>query len=780
MINVASGALQIYHEDISIPGKVDLVWERTYNSALADPSKNGFISLGLGWTTPYFTTLTLKGNTFEFVTPDGTIETFTYSEQILASRRSIYNFGTFSELYQEDDRYIVTKWNVETGEIKNYVFKAGLNGTVWPLLHLEDVTRQQGLDLFYDTTGRLTTIQQRLEKRCLSLQYTRHDQISQISLISPDQKSLVLARYEYDQHKRLIATYDALGHGERYRYDENHRLIEEHRKNGGMFIFQFDPKGRCIRSVGQGGYDEKRLKFFDLMGYTEVTDSRGMITQYHWLPTGQVTREIDPLGRTKQTEYDQQGRIITTIAPNGGKTSYEFDDWGNRCQITDPLGNTIAIEYNVFHLPLTLTDPAGQIWKRRYSDNNYLVITEDPLGGCWQFTYDTQGNLVEIKDPNSAVKRQSFSDEGILITTTDWEGHLTAYVTDALGRIIERKDTLSAITRFEYDQLGNPLKVIFADGTFITCQYDKESNLIRLTDANGHTTHWEYGTCGRLYKKTNPLGHTVYYHWGTEPDILEAVTNEKREVYHFIYNEAEQVIREIGFDGRELTFEYDTAGDWVATINGIGEKITYQRDLLGRLLIKQLPDGNASQFAYDHFGNLMVATNADCQVSFKRDAVGRVIQEQQDDYVIEHQYDLAGNLIKTTTSLGHQVAYQFDGNGALIGLTVDDHEPIQFERNARGEEIARWLPSGIKLSQEYDQVGQLVVQQVNTSERQFALPKSWKEVSRTKPKSPTIRREYQYDKASNLTEIKDGQWGTTRYSYDAAERLIQALRKQEI
>ncbi|OAD20559.1 hypothetical protein THIOM_003732, partial [Candidatus Thiomargarita nelsonii] len=31
-INVATGALDSTHEDISIPGKIDLVWERTYNT----------------------------------------------------------------------------------------------------------------------------------------------------------------------------------------------------------------------------------------------------------------------------------------------------------------------------------------------------------------------------------------------------------------------------------------------------------------------------------------------------------------------------------------------------------------------------------------------------------------------------------------------------------------------------------------------------------------------------------------------------------------------------
>jgi YD repeat-containing protein len=777
MINVATGALHSTPEEISIPGKVDLVWERTYNTALLEEPI--FTALGLGWTTPYFATLTQKKDTFEFVTPQGTIEIFEDSNKVLNSGDVIYNFGNFLELHKEGNNYIITNWNVDTGDIKNYIFKAGLKGKPWPLTSVEDVTRQQGLDLFYDSNGRLATIQQRLEKRRLSLQYTIHNQIHRVSLIAPEKKSVILASYDYDTKGRLVAAYDALGHVDRYKYDDNNQMIEQHRKSGGVFILKFDPQGRCIKASGQGGYDEKRLKFFDLMGYSTVTDSRGMTTQYHWKPSGQVTREIDPLGRTKQTEYDDEGRIIAEIAPNGGKTTYEYDKWGNRCQITDPLGNTVAIEYNHFHLPVTLTDPAGKMWQRRYDTNNRLTMIEDPLAARWQFHYDNQGNLIKITDPNGAIKRQSFSANGILTETTDWEDHLTRYVTDALGRITERIDPLGAKTRFKYDLLGNPLKITFADDTFITCQYDNDGNLTRLTDANGQTTRWEYGTCSRLFKKINPLGYTVHYHWGTEPNVLEAVVNEKNEVYYFTYNEAEQVIKETGFDGRELVFEYDLAGDWVATINGIGETISYQRDALGRLMEKKLPKGASSQFEYDHFGNLIAAINNDCKVTFERDALGRVIKETQDEYVIEHEYDLAGNLVSTKTSLDHAVKYQFDGNGALIGLTVEGHDPIKIERDALGQEISRLLPGGVELKQEYDKVGQLVVQQVDTAERQFALPRNWKDTSRIRPKSPNIRRQYQYDKASNLIEIKDGYWGTTRYTYDAAERLIQAVREQE-
>ncbi|MDY6991279.1 MAG: DUF6531 domain-containing protein [Pseudomonadota bacterium] len=774
MINVATGALHFSREDIVIPGKVDLVWERYYSSALREQPPT---ALGIGWRINYFVTLTQKGNQFEFITPTGEQEHFTEQpSHPLASGHTLRNLGSFLELTQQGQQYIVTEWHVDTGEIWRYRFNVAAPGSPWPLSSLEDVSGQ-GLDLFYDTNGRLTQVRQRLEQRSLSIQYNALDRISTLAILTPGAPTEILASYDYDDQGHLTAAYDARLNADYYSYDAQHHLTREHRKCGGTFSYQFDDQHRCIHSSGENQYDEKQLEFLTDIHCTRVTDSRGMTTQYYWLPSGQVVSEVDPLGRIKQTHYDEHERIIAETAPNSGQTRYAFDEWGNRAKITDPLGHSVTLTYNSAHLPLSLTDPTGKVWKREYQHNR-LTATEDPLGTRWQFSYDNAGNLIQIIDPNGAQKNQTFSETGILIAATDWNGNTTHYRTDSLGRIIERRDPLDAVTRFEYDPLGNPLTITFADNTRITCRYDADSNLTQLTDANNHTTTWEYTTCGRLLKKTNPLGHSVHYQWGTEPDVLEAIINEKGEPYRFVYNEAEQVIQEIGFDGRQLSFEYDNAGQWIATVNGIGEKITYTRDLLGRLLEKHLPDGSRSQFHYDHFGNLIAAINETCAVRFERDALGRVIRESQDDYRIEHEYNLAGELIKTTTSLGACVHYQYDGNSALTQLTINDHEPIQLQRDARGQEINRLLPGGIQLSQQYDPVGQLIVQHVDTTKRQFALPKSWKDLGKKRPQSPNIRRHYRYDNASNLVEIQDGHWGITRYRYDAAERLIQVLREQ--
>ncbi|MEK8018231.1 MAG: hypothetical protein VSS75_015255, partial [Candidatus Parabeggiatoa sp.] len=51
-------------------------------------------------------------------------------------------------------------------------------------------------------------------------------------------------------------------------------------------------------------------------------------------------------------------------------------------------------------------------------------------------------------------------------------------------------------------------------------------------------------------------------------------------------------------------------------------------------------------------------------ITFERDALGRIIKETQDDFVIEHEYERVGNFIHTETIFGGWQAY--DGNEAIV------------------------------------------------------------------------------------------------------------------
>src|SRR5208337_4497946 len=87
-VDVATGVVYSTHEDYSIPGNVDLIWERSYSTALLDRPAT---FLGPGWTSRYFATLTRAGNEYQFFTPEGDDEIFADPDSLVETGGVVRN-----------------------------------------------------------------------------------------------------------------------------------------------------------------------------------------------------------------------------------------------------------------------------------------------------------------------------------------------------------------------------------------------------------------------------------------------------------------------------------------------------------------------------------------------------------------------------------------------------------------------------------------------------------------------------------------------------------------
>lgn len=770
-VNVATGVVFSTHTDISIPGALSLTWERQYDTGLLD-SPSG--PLGPGWVTPFFAQLTPGETEYRFLTPEGYVEVFRDPERGIAHGEVVRNLGTFQELRRDSLGLVVTRWDIETGKIERFLFREGISGQPWHLHSIEDATGR-GLDLLRDRNARLVGIRQRLEERTLQLVYNEQALISKIIFLGRTGERHTLAEYEYDPLGRLVAAFDALGNAERYQYDAGGRMTRQAARDGSVFSFRYDAKGRCVRTSGLDRYDEKTLRYHDSVRITEVTDSYGQVTRYQCLPTGQVVSRFEPLGAETKTEYDEHGRVSATITSLGATTRYEYDEVGNRSKITNPLGNSFTPSFNGSHQPVKVVDPKGNVWKRKYDSANRLVNTVDPNGAQWSIDYDADGNSVGVRDPKGAHRTLRY-EHGVLIEFSDWKGNLTRLQTDALGRVVKRIAPLGYTLSFTYDLLGNPTQVALPDGNTIRASFDSASNLSRLVDARGFTKQFRYGPCRRLLERVDQNGNAVKYVWGTEPGRLEHVINERDEAYTFIHDDAGRVIREISFDGREYAFAYN-ADDWcIAVTNGNGEVIHIRRDLEGRILEQQLPDGGFAKYTYDEIGLAIEAANQDSVIKVEYDPCGRPLRETQGEYWVQSRYDLVGNRTRMETSLGHSVDCDLDPNGRPTTIATSNDKLLKFTWNELGREVLRSLPGFMHLEQDYDLCGRLVEQGVGGR----GVPRTSSHAAHLPARDLPIHRLYTRNEAGAPVSIEDNYWGTTEYTYDPAARLTRVMRSHGV
>src|SRR3712207_4490447 len=117
-VDVASGTVYLTRDDIGISGKLDLVWERRYSTSLLDSPG----ALGPGWLAPRVAALTQAGEEFLFVMPEGGTEIFADPFGIVERGGVVRRRGSFEELRRWGNRYVVTRWDVDSGRVDRCVF----------------------------------------------------------------------------------------------------------------------------------------------------------------------------------------------------------------------------------------------------------------------------------------------------------------------------------------------------------------------------------------------------------------------------------------------------------------------------------------------------------------------------------------------------------------------------------------------------------------------------------------------------------------------------------
>lgn len=765
-VDIASGVVRLEITDFSVPGKVDLIWDRSYSTANLGRPHSG---LGSGWTNRYFSSLLHRREGYEFVTPEGTTEFFPDHDQSLSSGNTIRNLGAFLEIFRENHQTVVRRWNVESGDVVRYCFDTSALAITSKLVSIENVSGQ-GVDLDWNTDGRLTAITQRGDQRSLRISYNSHGLIDQVAFVGASDFLHVVNQYAYDNLGRLIESTNRTEHSDRYDYDDLGRLTREYIKDGAVFDYKYDSQGRCIRRSGLNGYDEKTLTYLDASRVTKVVDSGGNEYVYQHLPTGQCILEVDPLGGQRTTEYDEQGRIVAKTDANGAKNLCTFDEMGNRNSATDAMGNTTSFVFNQDHLPIKMTDALGQEWTRDYDKLGRLISATDPLGNTSVLRYDANGDITQLEGTASDMRRFSYT-RSFLSSSTDWLSNVTRFEYDDFGNIIKREGPKGDVTTVEYDESNSPTRIVLPDGTSLRAIYDSIGNLLSVTNELGHVTKFRYGPCRRMLEKTDPLGRVVRYLWGNEPDALEQVVNEAGETYRFIRDEAGRVRSESSFDGAERHFSYCGEGNVIKFTNANGESVSIKRDPLSRITRQQTSDGEVAEFTYDALGNIVTAETNGWMVTFKRDGLGRVLQETQGKHWVKNTYGVTGSLLSTSTSLEHTIDFENDANGLLAALSTLG-QTTSFTRNADGQESTRQISSNTVLEHDYDLTGRLIEQRVGPGRTvQNALSIVPKERA-------VVRRQYSYSRIGLLASIKDDSWGNVDFAYDPAEQLLEVLRQK--
>lgn len=753
-VDLATGYVVDDATDLTLPGYLPLSWSRSYHSAT--PSHKGALGKG-GWTHSFEPWIEPTEAGFRYhdeeglpvdlgpVGPDGT--SFHRGERL-----ELTQHGRTFEVRSLEDRWIRSFSPLPGGRIalrsirdaRDHRIELEYEGDV--LVRITDSVKRE-IRVASDEKGRVTRVE-----------------VWAAPPGTTDAPSLqTWFEYGYHPEGELAHHVNALGHAEGWEYDGLHRMLRATLRNGTSFHYEYDPDlGHCVRTWGDGGLHDVRIEIDFEKG---ETCTHGTNRARRYLFTNGIVHREETFGGdwAALRIYDADELLVAEKNGAGEETTYEHDARGNLVKQTDPAGNAITWEIQD-DLPIRRVGPTGLETRYVHDRHGSLVGVTFPTGLSTRFDRDREGRLVAVHGRDGARAEIGYDDHANVHTDTSSRGAKTTYRCDALGRPVERIDPIGRRTRARYDLVGQLVEVLRADGTSLQSTYDRMGDLASITDALGHTTRLEHAGTGNLARVTQPDGQVYRFAYDSDERLVEVV-NPRLEKYAFEYDRADQIVAERTFDDRRITYRYDLAGRVTRVDSPEGEWCELRHDKLGNIVEDRGEDVQLT-FARDALGRVEKAVSQDVMgkvvTELERDRFGRITADIQNGRAVRYEYDDIGRRTARVLPDGDRTAYHHDEDNAFMGVTHDGKR-VTIERDRLGRERGR-EGRGWKVESEYDVMDRLLSQRVMAPEPGGGAPRSLAE------------RRYTYDAKGRLTSIDSPHAGLTIYRYDSIDQLVEASR----
>ncbi|MFC4546942.1 DNRLRE domain-containing protein, partial [Paenactinomyces guangxiensis] len=535
-------------------------------------------------------------------------------------------------------------------------------------------------------------------------------------------------------------------------------LVKETSPEGKTITYTYDNQGNVTSRKDAYGNETKYTYYQTSNGKNTgllktITDANNRVTTYGdpnapdfgYHPTGQPKKIKDALGNVTTFTYGPRGEVLT---------------------ITDAKGKTTTKTYDIFGRPLTtkvpketaigkyITTPAPV-----YDKNDNIVSKTAPNGAVTSYTYDEMDRVTSEHLPRDAdaafdrIKKYQYNEVGKLVKEIEPKGTLTPdqpddYVTtyeyNNLDQLTSVTNSLGDKITYEYDDVGNQIKVTLPKGQStpddndysVRKTYDKNHRVIQEIDANGNYTHFTYDADGSVTRIKDKDGNLTYKFY----DLRGLLTEER------VSHDEGKV--------RVTKYHYDKVGNLTEVETPRGTETATEGDYVQKKV-------------YD-------ALNRVKEIIYPRDPSSGNVHFRAEHKLI-YNYDSVGNLVEVSAppSYGQternvtKMSY-FD-NGWI--KTIEDPWQMQtsYQYNDLGLETERTVLSPDrsllrKMTWDYHPDGK--------------LKKSYDSGVKSNSDSPVFIYKYfehRYDANGNLTETKDLSTGATvdlyRMDYNAVNQV---------
>ncbi|WP_050558321.1 RHS repeat-associated core domain-containing protein [Pseudomonas sp. CBZ-4] len=569
--------------------------------------------------------------------------------------------------------------------------------------------------------------------------------------------------YAYDELGRLVSATNAVGESEVYRYDDQHVILERGLAGGASFFWEWERSGkaaRCVRHWASITQMDTRYAWED-DGRVTVFNADGSQEVYVHDQRARLVQRVDPDGATHFKSYDDKGRLTVEQDPLGAVTAYQYDDAGRLVALFPGDDEPTSYEHDNGFVRVVRRGEA--VWKHERNDQGDVTRRTDPDGSVTDYSYNKYGQLTGVWYPDHSCHRLMWNERGQRVEEQLPDGCIKRYRYDDVGRQVAHEDEHGALTQYQWDGVGRLIRVVLPGGATREYSYNAYGKITSERDELGHVTRYEYADGLHLIsRRINADGTQVKYRYNNARLLLTEIENEVGETYQLDYHPNGLIQQETGFDGQRTSYLYDLNGNLQEKTehgdDGSQLVTRYERDFAGRLVRKTLPDGNTVDYTYDRQGNLLGVEDGHWSLAYEYDQQNRLTAEHQGWGTLRYGYDACGQLQHLRLPDNNRVTFNHAKGGHLSTVELNG-ETLTSHFFDTGREHQR-RQGKLLSSYQYNEQGHLFNHGVCNVENAL------------------YQRQYDYDKAGNLTRIYDTRKGEQHYHYDPLNRLTSVNQEQ--
>jgi len=432
--------------------------------------------------------------------------------------------------------------------------------------------------------------------------------------------------------------------------------------------YQYDNYGNVINILDEGFLDVAGDERRTLIDYSVTNTSAVYISKPY-------TQVLQNSSGAKVSEaryyYDNQALGASSIKGSLTKeerwlnlpteryiaTHFSYDSCGNIETVTDSLTRVTRTTYEATKTyPQSVTNALSHTQRFTYEHSTGKILTStDPNSQITTSSYDGFGRLTHVVGPGNISEVSYIYDltfdltvnpvrrpKIISITKVSSSENITNYSwIDGLGRTIlarqaaehegQPKQIVSGVVK--YNSRGQVIK------KYLPYYADTTTDYVAPEFSTPHVSY-EYDPLGRVVKTIRPDNKVSQNVYGVTAVLG---INEDGQRKRSTKDAAGRIIKIEEFnDGQtyETTYEYDTLGNLIRTIDTLGNEVSIQYDSLGRKISMDDPDMGHWEYNYDDVGNLISQTDAKEQtITFEYDDINRLRYKSTGDFGTYYSYD---------------------------------------------------------------------------------------------------------------------------------------------